>query len=73
MFLRAYLSELQRATSEGVPVDGSFYWSFLDNFEWNAGFSNRFGIIYVDFETLERIPKLSAEWFAEAARNNAVV
>jgi beta-glucosidase len=73
MFLRAYLSELQRATSEGVPVDGYFYWSSQDNFEWNAGFGNRFGVIYVDFGSQQRIPKLSAEWFREASRQNAVV
>jgi beta-glucosidase len=73
MFLRANLSELQRATAEGVPVDGYFLWSAQDNFEWTAGYGNRFGIIYVDFETLKRIPKLSAEWFREAARQNAVV
>jgi beta-glucosidase len=73
MFLRACLSQLQRATSEGVPVDGYFLWSAQDNFEWIDGFGNRFGLIYVDFDTLARIPKLSAEWFREAARQNAVV
>lgn len=73
MFMRACLGQLQRATAEGVPVDGYFYWSSQDNLEWNAGFGNRFGIIYVDFETRQRIPKLSAEWFREAARQNAVV
>jgi beta-glucosidase/6-phospho-beta-glucosidase/beta-galactosidase len=73
MFLRACLAQLQRATAEGVPVDGYFYWSAQDNFEWNAGFGNRFGIVYVDFQTLARTPKLSAEWFREAARRNAVV
>lgn len=73
MFLRGCLGELQRATSEGVPVDGYFYWSSQDNLEWNAGFGNRFGLVYVDFDTLERIPKLSAEWFREAALRNAVV
>jgi beta-glucosidase len=73
MFLRACLTQLQRATSEGVPVDGYFYWSSQDNFEWNAGFGNRFGIIYVDFDSLGRTPKLSAEWFREASRKNAVV
>jgi beta-glucosidase len=73
MFLRAHLSELQQATAEGVPVDGYFLWSAQDNLEWAAGFGNRFGIVYVDFETLERTPKLSAEWFREAARQNAVV
>jgi beta-glucosidase len=73
MFLRAHLSQLQRATEEGIPVDGYFLWSAQDNFEWTAGYGNRFGVIYVDFETLERTPKLSAEWFREAARQNAVV
>ena len=65
--------QLQRATSEGVPVDGYFPRSAQDKFEWMDGFGNRLGLIYVDFDTLERIPKLSAEWFREAARQNAVV
>jgi beta-glucosidase len=73
MFLRACLGQLQRATAEGVPVDGYFLWSAQDNFEWMDGFGNRFGLVYVDFDTLERKPKLSAEWFREAARQNAVV
>jgi len=51
---------------------GIFLWSARDTFEWHDGFGNRSGI-YVDCETLERIPKLSAEWFREAARQNAVV
>jgi beta-glucosidase len=72
MFMRANL-ELQRATAEGIPVDGYFYWSAQDNFEWMWGYGNRFGLIYVDFETQRRIPKLSAEWFREAATHNAVV
>jgi beta-glucosidase len=50
-----------------------FYWSAQDNFEWIDGFGNRFGIIYVDFEMQQRIPKLSAAWFREAAEQNAVV
>ena len=73
MFLRACLAQLQRATAEGVPVDGYFHWSAQDNFEWMDGFGNRFGLVYVDFDTLERIPKLSADWFREAARRNRVV
>jgi len=48
MFLRACLGQLQRATAEGVPVDGYFHWSAQDNFEWMDGFGNRFGLIYVD-------------------------
>ncbi|HET6266228.1 MAG TPA: GH1 family beta-glucosidase [Acidobacteriota bacterium] len=73
MFLRAYLTQLQRATADGVPVDGYFLWSAQDNFEWIYGYGNRFGIIYVDFKTQKRTPKLSAAWFKEAARRNAVV
>ena len=73
MFLRACLGQLQRATAEGVPVDDYFLWSAQDNFEWIYGYGNRFGLIYVDFDTLERKPKLSADWFREAARQNAVV
>jgi beta-glucosidase len=73
MFLRACLAQLQRATSEGVPVNGYFLWSAQDNFEWMDGFGTRFGLIYVDFKTQRRIPKLSAEWFRAAARQNAVV
>jgi beta-glucosidase len=63
----------QEATADGVPVHGYFYWSGQDNLEWNAGFGNRFGIVYVDFKTQKRIPKLSAEWFREAAKSNKVV
>jgi len=73
MFLRACLGQLQRATADGVPVHGYFHWSAQDNFEWMDGFGERFGMIYVDFDTLERTPKLSADWFREAARRNAVV
>jgi beta-glucosidase len=73
MFLRSYLTELQRATEDGVPVKGYFLWSMMDNFEWTAGYGNRFGLVYVDFKTQKRTPKLSAEWFREAAKQNAVV
>ena len=54
-------------------MDGYFLWSAQDNFEWMDGFVNRFGLIYVDFNTLQRTPKLSAVWFREAAKHNAVV
>ena len=73
MFLRAYLTQLQRATADGVPVQGYFLWSAQDNFEWIYGYGNRFGLIYVDFETQKRTPKLSAQWFREAALRNGVV
>jgi beta-glucosidase len=54
-------------------VDGYFHWSAQDNFEWVDGYGTRSGLFYVDFDTLERTPKLSAEWFREAARANALV
>jgi beta-glucosidase len=73
MFVRAHLTQLQRAAADGVPVKGYFYWSTMDNFEWTAGFGNRFGLVYVDFKTQKRTPKMSAMWFREAARRNAVV
>jgi len=73
MFIRAHLTQLQRATADGVPVRGYFYWSAMDNFEWTAGYGNRFGLVHVDFETQKRTPKMSAAWFREASRRNAVV
>jgi beta-glucosidase len=73
MFLRNYLTQLQRATADGVPVKGYFQWSLMDNFEWSAGFGNRFGLVYVDFQTQQRTPKLSAAFFREVAARNAVV
>jgi beta-glucosidase len=73
VYLRACLTQLQRATDDNVPVNGYFQWSTMDNFEWIYGFGNRFGLVYVDFKTQKRTPKLSASWFREAARCNAVV
>ncbi|HTG75104.1 MAG TPA: family 1 glycosylhydrolase, partial [Terriglobia bacterium] len=73
MFLRTCLTQLQRATAAGVPVKGYFQWSTMDNFEWIYGFGDRFGLVYVDFKTQKRTPKLSAEWFREAVKRNTVV
>src|SRR5262245_59849201 len=73
MYLRACLTQLQRATTDGVPVKGYFQWSLMDNFEWHAGFGDRFGLVHVDFKTQKRTPKLSAAWFHAAAGRNAVV
>jgi beta-glucosidase len=71
-FMRGFLTELQRATLDGVPVKGYFHWSFMDNFEWMAGYGNRFGMVHVDFKTQKRTPKISAAWFRESARRNTV-
>ena len=61
------------ATEEGIPLKGNFVWSAMDNFEWADGYETLFGIVYVDFKTQKRIPKLSAQWFRQAARRNALV
>ena len=73
MFLRQYLAQLRRATSEGVPVRGYFVWSLLDNFEWLEGYSIRFGLHYVDYLTLKRTPKLSASFYKKVIARNALV
>ena len=64
-YVERHLVALRDAISRGVPVRGYFLWSLLDNFEWAFGFSRRFGIVYVDFETLERVPKDSFKWYRE--------
>jgi beta-glucosidase len=72
MYLRNYLAQLQRATSEGVPVRGYFLWSLMDNFEWIYGFEQRFGLYRVDFDTLRRTPKLSVSFFRNVIARNAI-
>ena len=62
-FIYKYLSEYARAIEDGIPALGYFLWSLLDNFEWAEGYSKRFGIVYVDYETQQRILKYSAYWY----------
>ena len=64
-YLERYLGAVARAMDEGVPVHGHFVWSLLDNFEWSEGYSKRFGLVYVDYETLERVPKSSFYWYRD--------
>jgi beta-glucosidase len=73
MYLRNYLTQLNRATSEGVPVQGYFLWSLMDNFEWSDGYEKRFGLYRVDFQTQRRTPKLSASFYREVIQRHAVV
>lgn len=68
-YLKGYLHEMRHALDEGVKVKGYFLWSFMDNFEWNFGYTKRFGIVYVDFKTQERTPKKSALWYRELSEN----
>ncbi len=72
-YYRLYLEQCARAIAVGIPLRGYFAWSFLDNFEWARGYSKRFGLVHVDFETQERIPKASAQWYARVIKANAVV
>lgn len=64
-YMKRYLGELNRIMGEGVPVIGYMAWSIMDNFEWSEGFDPRFGLIYVDYRTGERIPKDSYYWYQE--------
>jgi beta-glucosidase len=64
-FLRAYVGAMNEAASSGVDVRGYFVWSLLDNFEWEQGYTNRFGLIYIDYRSQRRIPKASFRWYAD--------
>jgi beta-glucosidase len=72
MFLRSYLGQLQRSITDGAPVRGYFLWSLLDNFEWSRGYSERFGLTWVDFATQKRTPKLSSQFYRNVIARNAV-
>ena len=69
-FLDMYISALQKANDEGVDVRGYFLWTFLDNFEWDKGYTERFGIVHVDFATQKRIVKDSAFWYQKVIETN---
>jgi beta-glucosidase len=64
-YLAAHVDAIRRSAAAGVPVAGYFVWSLLDNFEWAHGYSKRFGIVYVDYPTLERVPKASFYWYRD--------
>ena len=64
-YIAAHVDALRRAIADGVPVEGYFAWSLLDNFEWADGYARRFGLVYVDYSTLERIPKSSFYWYRD--------
>jgi beta-glucosidase len=64
-YLSSYIDAVSRAVADGAPVKGYFVWSMLDNFEWAMGYSKRFGIVYVDYPTLERVPKDSFYWYRD--------
>ena len=69
-YYRNHLASLGNAITQGAPVKGYFAWSLMDNFEWALGYEKRFGIVYVDFKTQQRIIKNSGKWYSEVAKNN---
>ncbi|GHB17600.1 GH1 family beta-glucosidase [Streptomyces chryseus] len=71
-YLHGHLAAVRRAMRDGAGVRGYFLWSLMDNFEWAYGYSKRFGAVYVDYETQERIPKSSAHWYGQVARTGVL-
>ncbi len=71
-FLRRYIAEVGRAIQQGADVRGYFHWTFADNFEWGEGYNQRFGLVWCDFDTQERIVKESGKWFSALARANSI-
>jgi beta-glucosidase len=73
LFIRDHLDALHDAIAQGVPVVGYCHWSLMDNFEWKLGYAQRFGLVHVDYDTLERTVKDSGRYYARVARANTVV
>jgi beta-glucosidase len=71
-YLRRHLSEIARLIKKGMDIRGYFLWSLIDNFEWQEGYSKRFGIIYLDYKTQERIFKDSAFWYRDLIKTRAI-
>ena len=71
-FLRKHLHWAHRAINEGIPLAGFFVWTLLDNFEWIDGYSKRFGLVYVDFQTQKRTLKDSAYWYSNVIAQNGI-
>ncbi len=69
-YLADHFAQAARAIAEGIPLKGYFVWSLMDNFEWAHGYSQRFGLVYVDYKTLARIPKTSAKWYSSIIKEN---
>lgn len=69
-YTRRYLRELRRAADDGVDIRGYFYWSIMDNFEWQSAFKERFGLIHIDYATGARTLKDSARWYRTVIQSN---
>jgi beta-glucosidase len=71
-YIHDHLAAIHRAVANGADVRGYFLWSLMDNFEWSYGYSKRFGAVWIDYETQQRIPKTSARWYSGVARGNVL-
>ena len=71
-YYEGYIRACHEAIADGIDLKGYFIWSLLDDFEWNLGYSKKFGLHYVDFETGKRLPKSSALWYKEVIARNGV-
>jgi beta-glucosidase len=71
-YLHDHIDAVGEAIDHGADVRGYFVWSLMDNFEWAYGYDRRFGIVRIDYDTLERTPKDSAYWYAELIRAHAI-
>jgi len=71
-FIREHLKSAQQAINEGVRLTGYHVWSLLDNFEWAQGYTQRYGLVHVDFDSQQRTPKASAQWYSNVIAANAV-
>jgi beta-glucosidase len=70
-YIHRYMLELDKVSNE-IPVEGYFYWSLIDNFEWNSGLKKRFGLAYVDYKTGNRIPKDSYYYYKDGIKRGGV-
>ncbi len=71
-YLDLHLRAIRDAIDEGVDIRGYYQWSLLDNFEWALGYDKRFGLVHVDFDTMERTPRASAYWYRDVIRRNGL-
>jgi beta-glucosidase len=71
-YLHSHLAACHRAIQAGVPLQGYFQWSLMDNFEWAKGYTQRFGMVWTDYATQQRIPKASAHWYKALIDRNGL-
>jgi beta-glucosidase len=72
IYIKEHLLALLKAINEGIPVKGYLHWSLLDNFEWDSGYSKKFGLVEVDFKTQQRKPRASSEYYSKVIRDGSI-